>query len=891
MPRTSTLGADRTLDVGNKSYSYAALAAAEALPGAQVARLPRSLKVLLENLLRHEDGEVVRAEDIAVLAAWPAHRHSEHEIALYPVRVLMPDSSGIPLLADLAAMRDAMMRHGGDAAGIDPRIPVDLVADHSVTVDVAGRPDAFLRNIENDYRRNRERYVFLRWAQQAYRNLRIIPPGAGILHQVNLEWLSRPIWSAVQDGSTWAFPDSLVGMDSHTPMINALGVIGWGVGGIEAGSVMLGEPLTLRIPDVIGCRLTGRLRPGVTAMDLALTVTERLRKRDVAGTFVEYCGPGVAGLSLPDRATLANMAPEYGATLGFFPIDAETVRFLRETGRDPADVALAEAYARAQGLWGGDRDDDIAFTDVVEIDLGAVGPSLAGPRRPQDRRSLGQVPGSFREAFPAAEAVAPGPEADRPLRSGDIVLAAITSCTNTSNPDGMLGAGLLARNAVARGLSARPWVKTSLSPGSRTVMAYLDRAGLTAPLEALGFHLTGYGCMTCAGGSGPLIPEVAAAVDRNDLVVAAVLSANRNFESRIHPQVRAAYLGTPALVVAAAIAGTVLRDWETEPLGDDPAGRPVHLRDIWPDPEELRAVAGAVVTAEVFRTSYAKVLEGDAFWKGIPGLDGARYPWDPESTYLVRPPFFEKLHDPGTDAAVMGARALLMLGDSITTDHINPMGSIPKRGLAARWLKARGVAKADYHSYLDRRANHNVMLRGIFANPRLRNELVAGVEGGFTRHQPSGDLMTVFDAATRYAETGVPVVVVAGREYGTGSSRDWAAKGTRLLGIRAVIAEGFERIHRSNLVGMGVIPLQLPAGVTRATLALDGTEVFDLPGTGPELRPGATIACVVRRADGSSETVPLRCRIDTSRELAWYRAGGVLHYVLRETLRREGAAA
>lgn len=886
--KRDTLGARRKMEVGGRSYDYFALSAAEKLPGAEIARLPKTLKILLENLLRHEDGDVVTVGQISALAAWPSHRRCEGEIAYHPARVLMHDASGIPLLADLAAMRDAVRKKGLDPSAVNPQIPVDLVADHSVSTEFAGGPNAFALNLESDYRRNHERYVFLKWAEQAWKNFRIVPPGAGIVHQVNLEYLSRPICAERHAGKELAFPDSLVGMDSHTPMINGLGVIGWGVGGIEAGAAMLGEPLSLQIPEVIGCRFENRLRPGVTAMDLTLAVTERLRARNVIGKFVEYFGPGVASLSLADRATVANMAPEYGATMGYFPIDAETLRYLRETGREPSDIALAEAYAAEQGLLG--SGEEPLFTDVVDIDLDAIFPSMAGPRRPQDRRSLSAVPESFRENFPQAGAeTRDRDDARRPIRDGDVVIAAITSCTNTSNPDSMLGAALLARNAVSRGLTAKPWVKTSLSPGSRAVTDYLTEAGLMEPLERLGFHVAGYGCMTCSGGSGPLAPEVAKAVDDGNLAVVAALSANRNFEGRVHPQVRAAYIGSPALIVAYALAGSVLVDLGHEPLGMDSEGKPAFLHDLWPQSPELGELVGKVVNGEAFRRSYSGILDGDPWWRGLPVGRGTTYDWEPTSTYLRQPPYFDESVAKVPRGDIRNARPLLLLGDSVTTDHINPMGAIPKEGPAADYLSSRGVPAAEYHSYLERRANHEVMLRGIFGNIRLRNQIVPGIEGGFTRYFPDGTIMPVYNAAMRYAQERTPLVVIAGAEYGTGSSRDWAAKGTWLLGIRAVIAESFERIHRSNLICMGVLPLQLPDGTGRETLELDGSETIDLEGTGNALHAGSAVCCTIRRTDGSVVAVELRCRMDTAREVAWYRAGGILNFAMQKIVDRQNA--
>ncbi len=885
-----TIGARQMLAVGNLAYSYFDLSAAARLPGSQSDRLPKSLKVLLENLMRYEDGDVVTVEDLEALASWPARRTADREVAYHPVRVLMPDSSGAALLVDLTAMRDATRRLGGDPQQINPQIPVDLVIDHSVRTEFAGTPEAFGQNLALEFRENRERYLFLRWAQQAYRNMRTLPPGSGIVHQVNLEFLSRPIWSETIDGTPWAFPDSLVGMDSHTPMINALGVFGWGVGGIEAGSAMLGEPISMQIPEVIGCRLVGQLRPGIMATDLVLTVTQRLRKLGVIGKIVEFFGPGVSALPLPDRATISNMAPEYGANMGFFPIDDETIRYLVTTGRDPSDIALAEAYAKAQGLWG-DPADEPAFSDVLTLDLGEVEPSLAGPSRPQDRRPLSQVPASFTETFPTATRPADPEDLNRPRQHGDIVIAAIASCTNTSNPTGMIAAGLLARNAVAKGLKSKPWIKTSLSPGSRVVADYLGTSGLLKSLEKLGFYLAGYGCMSCGGGSGPLPPEVSEAIDRDQLAVAAVLSTNRNFEGRCHPQVRAAYLGSPPLIVASAIAGSVLIDLENEPLGLDTSGKPVFLRDIWPSPAELSAVAEKYVSAEVFRRNYAEMFEGDENWRALPRSNDPTFTWDPESTYLRPPPAFAEMSVERHELTdIEGARALLVLGDNITTDHINPAGIIPKASHAGEYLISLGVEPQHFNSYVSRRGNHDVMLRGHFANVRIRNEMVPGKEGGYTRHQPGGEQMRIYDATERYKAEGVPLVVIAGTEYGTGSSRDWAAKGTRILGIRAIIAESFERIHRSNLVGMGVLPLQFPPGVTRKTLGIDGTESYDLIGIEAGLTPGSEVLWRIHRADGTTVETRLRSRVDTRREAEWCRHGGVLNYVLAKILHQAGHA-
>lgn len=883
----SIIQAQRTLDVNGRSYKYWDIHACAALDGVDeidIVRLPISLKVLLENLLRHEDGTTVTSDDMRAVAMSASRRDSNHEIAFHPVRVLMPDSSGLPLLADLAAMRDAVGRLGGNPEQINPRIPVDLVIDHSVSTEHFGSAEAFARNLDNEYERNRERYAFLRWAEQAYDNFRIFPPGTGIVHQVNMELLARPVWSESVGEDRRAYPDTLVGMDSHTPMANALGVFGWGVGGIEAGAAMLGEPISMPIPSVFGCRLVGSLRPGVSAMDLALVVTERLRAVGVVGKIVEYYGPGVRNLALPDRATISNMAPEYGATMGFFPIDIETIRFLALTGRDPQDVALAEIYAKTQTLWG-EHEREPVFDSAIEINLADVEPAVAGPQRPQDRRPLGAVRASLIEAFPSAGDVRGVPSAaGRPLQHGDVVIAAITSCTNTSNPASMISAGLLARNAVQRGLTSKPWVKTSLSPGSRAVVEYLDAAGLRRPLEDLGFYLAGFGCMTCAGGSGPLIEPLDETVEREDLVVTAVLSANRNFQGRIHPRVRAAYIGSPALVVSYALAGSVLTDIETVPLGVGVDGRDVFLRDIWPDPKEVADTLARVVTAGAFCRGYS-TLEGDRQWRELKGATGPFFRWNPASTYLRRPPFFdESMLMEQSSSDILGARALLLLGHGVTTDDISPGGAIAKTGLVAEFLRSQGVKPADFHSFIARRINHEVMLRGTFGNSRLRNEMVPGIEGGLARHVPSNEIATVFEVAERYREEGIPVIVIAGAEYGTGSSRDWAAKGTRLLGIRAVVAESFERIHRSNLVGMGVLPLEFGSGVTRKSLGLDGSERFDLLGLA-SMREAGVVQLRITRMGGGVETVPLLCRVDASREWDWYHSNGVLNHALMKLAR------
>jgi len=881
----------RRLKAGGREVSYWSLRAAEeALPG--LARLPFSLRVLLENLLRHEDGRTVGRADIEALAAWAGPRRSEREIAFRPARVLMQDFTGVPAVVDLAAMRDAMGALGGDAERINPLVPVDLVIDHSVQVDHFASGSAARRNVELEYQRNGERYAFLRWGQNALADFRVVPPGTGICHQVNLEYLAQVVWSRDADGGVLAYPDTLVGTDSHTTMVNGLGVLGWGVGGIEAEAAMLGQPLSMLIPEVVGFKLTGRLPEGTTATDLVLTVTEMLRRKGVVGKFVEFYGPGLGALAVPDRATIANMSPEYGSTCCFFPVDGETLEYLRFTARDPDRIALVEAYAREQGLWREDDAEDPAFSDTLELDLASVEPSLAGPRRPQDRVAVSGAREAFAEALPALARGDLDPEASVPvegesfaLHHGDVVIAAITSCTNTSNPGVMVAAGLLAKKAVERGLERRPWVKSSLAPGSKVVADYLANSGLQPFLDALGFNLVGFGCTTCIGNSGPLPPPIDAAVRSGDLVVGSVLSGNRNFEGRIHPLVRANYLASPPLVVAYALAGSLRKDLSREPLCEDRDGKPVHLRELWPSPEEVTQTIRSTLSPELYRARYADVFRGDDAWAAIGGDGGRTYDWDPASTYVKNPPYFEGMKpEPPTVRDVEGARVLALLGDSITTDHISPAGSIAPDSPAGIYLREHGVEKADFNSYGARRGNHEVMMRGTFANVRLRNEMAPGTEGGFTRLVPEGEVMPIYDAAMRHAERGVPLVVVAGKEYGSGSSRDWAAKGTQLLGVRAVIAESFERIHRSNLVGMGVLPLVFEEGTTRRSLGLDGSETVDLKGLADGLRPGMTVHCRITRRDGGSLDVPLCCRIDTLDEIEYYRHGGILHYVLRQLL-------
>ena len=885
-----TLNTRRTLTVGGRSYDYFSLAALESAGLGDISRLPYSLKVLLENLLRFEDGKSVTVADIKGLAEWPQDRRSTQEINYRPARVLMQDFTGVPAVVDLAAMRAAMSALGGDPKKINPLSPVDLVIDHSVMVDRFASLTALRDNTAIEMERNGERYSFLRWGQQAFSNFRVVPPGTGICHQVNLEHLAQVVWTAESDGTNIAYPDTLVGTDSHTTMINGLAVLGWGVGGIEAEAAMLGQPISMLVPEVVGFRLAGSLAEGATATDLVLTVVQMLRNKGVVGKFVEFYGPGLDELSLADQATIANMAPEYGATCGFFPVDAETINYLRFTARDPERIALVEAYAKAQGLWRAADTPDPVFTDSLELELGSVMPSIAGPKRPQDKIFLTDAAPAFGQALSSELGVAsensaaevPVPGMDHALGHGDVVIAAITSCTNTSNPSVMLGAGLLARNAVNRGLKVKPWVKTSLAPGSKVVSEYLAKAGLQEDLNMLGFNVVGYGCTTCIGNSGPLADEIVTAINDGDLVVTSVLSGNRNFEGRISPHVRANYLASPPLVVAYAIAGSMKLDITNEPLGEDGDGVPVYLKDIWPSNDEVRAAIAQSVTPEMFSEQYADAFTGSAEWQAIDAPQGLTYAWQDGSTYVKNPPYFDGMQaKPAALEDVTGARVLALLGDSVTTDHISPAGSIKYDSPGGAYLTERQVAQTDFNSYGSRRGNHEVMMRGTFANVRIRNEMAPGTEGGVTRHMPDGRTTSMFDAAADYAAEDTPLVVIAGKEYGTGSSRDWAAKGTRLLGVKAVIAESFERIHRSNLVGMGVLPLLFPDGVTRQTLALDGSEVIDLTGVAGGVTPGMTVACRITRADGSVETLNLNCRIDTAEEAEYFRHGGILHYVLR----------
>jgi aconitate hydratase len=897
MKPIDTFGTRTTMQVAGENVWISSLRMLERAGYPAVGRLPFSLKVLLENLLRNEDGRFVKPEDIEALARWDPAKSTEKEIAFAPARVLLQDFTGVPAIVDLAAMREGIVRLGGNPRKVNPLQPVELVIDHSVQVDHFGSRDAFDLNGRLEYQRNRERYTFLRWGQKAFDNFRVVPPETGIVHQVNLEYLARVVVKAHREGIWEAFPDTLVGTDSHTTMVNGLGVVGWGVGGIEAEAAMLGQPISMLIPEVLGFRLQGLLPEGATATDLVLTITEILRKHGVVGKFVEFFGPGLDDLTIADRATIGNMSPEYGSTIAVFPIDAMTLDYLRLTGRDERHVIMVEEYSRAQGIFRGKDAVDPVYNSVITLDLAKVEPSLAGPRRPQDRVALKHAKSEFAKALaqmlatptktkPRASgggvAVAEAPTTTMTaLDHGAVVVAAITSCTNTSNPSVLLGAGLLARKAVERGLSRQPWVKTSLAPGSQVVTAYLEKSGLLSYLEQLGFHLVGYGCTTCIGNSGPLPDEVSAVVREKNLVVCSVLSGNRNFEGRIQQDVRANYLASPPLVVAYALAGTMTIDLTSEPLGTGRDGEPVYLRDVWPSEQEIQR-AMTVVEASMFREKYADVFKGDERWQSLPVPQGELYAWDPASTYIQNPPYFESTTlTPEPVKEITSARVLAVLGDSVTTDHISPAGSIGPDSPAGKYLIARGVAPADFNSYGARRGNHEVMMRGTFANIRLRNQLVPGVEGGFTVHMPSGEQMTIYDAAMRYKQEGMPLVILAGKEYGSGSSRDWAAKGTVLLGVRAVIAESFERIHRSNLVNMGVLPLQFRSGESVAGLKLTGREVFRIEGMTTGLRPRCETT-VVAQGDGRQTTFKAIVRIDTPEEVVAYSHGGILPYVLRQ---------
>jgi aconitate hydratase len=890
----------KKLNVGGKIYHYFSLKAAEknGLPG--ISRLPASMKVLLENLLRYEDGRSVTRSDIIAVAEWLDNKGKiEREIAFRPARVLMQDFTGVPAVVDLAAMRDAMTKLGGDPQKINPLVPVDLVIDHSVIVDAYGTPKAFKTNVDLEYERNGERYRFLKWGQGSFANFRVVPPGTGICHQVNLEYLAQTVWTrkekAGKETIEVAYPDSLVGTDSHTTMVNGLSVLGWGVGGIEAEACMLGQPLSMLLPEVVGFKLTGELKEGVTATDLVLTVTQMLRKQGVVGKFVEFYGPGLAHLSLADRATIANMAPEYGATCGFFPIDTETLAYLSTSARPPARIALVEKYAKAQDMFRTEKTPDPVFTETLALDLASVVPSMAGPKRPEGRVALESVASGFKTAL-ASEYKKAG-DADKrypvhgknyDLGHGDVVIAAITSCTNTSNPSVLIGAGLLARNAIVKGLSVKPWVKTSLAPGSQVVAEYLENSGLQRDLDKLGFNLVGFGCTTCIGNSGPLHPEISDAIHEHGIVAAAVLSGNRNFEGRVSPDVQANYLASPPLVVAHALAGTVTKDLTREPLGQDKDGKPIYLRDIWPTAKEINSFVSKFVTKKIFKSRYADVFEGDAHWRKVKVPAGETYRWDMGSTYVQNPPYFDGLKiapEPVRD--IVNARILALFGDKITTDHISPAGSIKAASPAGKFLLERQVSQTNFNQYGTRRGNHEIMMRGTFANIRIKNFILAKgdgsvPEGGMTKHWPDGAEMSIYEAAMKYEAEGVPLVVFAGAEYGNGSSRDWAAKGTKLLGVRAVIAESFERIHRSNLVGMGVLPLTFEPGTTWTSLDLRGDEKVTIHGLGKELKPRQTMEATIVYADGRVKKVPLHCRIATLDELEYFNNGGILSYVLRQ---------
>ncbi|EDY86470.1 aconitate hydratase 1 [gamma proteobacterium HTCC5015] len=909
-----SLNTKKSLEANGKTYHYFDINALDGKGWGDLSKLPFCLKILLENLLRYEDGNSVTVDDVEAVMRWLDNKRSDKEVNYRPARVLMQDFTGVPGVVDLAAMRDAIQKAGGDPSRINPLSPVDLVIDHSVMVDKFGNPQAFSDNVDMEYQRNRERYQFLRWGQQAFNNFRVVPPGTGICHQVNLEYLAKGVWhDEAQDGNTYAYPDTLVGTDSHTTMINGLGVLGWGVGGIEAEAAMLGQPIAMLIPEVVGFKIEGSLREGITATDLVLTVTEMLRRHGVVGKFVEFFGDGLADLSLADRATIANMAPEYGATCGFFPIDERTTEYMQLSGRDDDTIALVEAYCKAQGLWRSSSDPDPEFTDVLALNLDDVVPSLAGPKRPQDRVPLTAVKRTFTDVLTEThqfndEDIAklegeggqtavgnhePG-IGDVPLTidgqrhhlsHGDVVIAAITSCTNTSNPSVMLAAGLVAQKAIEKGLRRKPWVKTSLAPGSKVVTDYLNATDLQQPLSQLGFDLVGYGCTTCIGNSGPLPTEIDQAITDGDLVVASVLSGNRNFEGRVHQSVRTNWLASPPLIVAYALAGTVRINLDSDPIGQDRNGNAVYLKDIWPSSQEIQTEL-AKVSKQMFHQQYANVFEGDDMWRSLPIPDSQTYDWDSQSTYIQNPPFFDGLTAETDDIEpVKEARILALLGDSITTDHISPAGAIKADSPAGHYLQGHDVAPSDFNSYGSRRGNHEVMMRGTFANIRIRNEMTPHIEGGFTKHLPQGEEISIYGAAMRYQKDGVSTVVVAGKEYGTGSSRDWAAKGTNLLGVKAVIAESYERIHRSNLIGMGVLPLQFPEGTDRKTLNLDGSEMVDIPELDNNVKAGDRITVVFRR-DGKEQRIETLSRLDTDAEVNYYKHGGILHYVLRQMMKQ-----
>lgn len=953
MTSIDTLKTRRTLKINNTNYDYYSLPVAESTQMPGISKLPCSLKILLENLLRHEDGSSVTIEDIKALNQWLINKSSDREVAYRPARVLMQDFTGVPAIVDLAAMRDAIQKMGGNPDRINPLSPVDLVIDHSVQVDSYGSTDSLKINDRLEMERNIERYEFLRWGQNAFQNFRVVPPDTGICHQVNLEYLAKTIWSQDINGTQIAYPDTLVGTDSHTTMINGLGVLGWGVGGIEAEAAMLGQPISMLIPEVIGVKLTGKLQEGITATDLVLTITNQLRKKGVVGKFVEFYGPGLHYLPLADRATIANMAPEYGATCGFFPIDDATLAYLRLTGRDDQTIALVEAYAKAQGMWHTEDSEDPIFTDTVDVDLSTILPSLAGPKRPQDRVTLSEVKSAFNKLLsenvthsptgvtnapvanniahsstvtadttnaPAANNItsntaisaannttATAHLAANPITSntttvnitgsaaishnsdslqhGDVVIAAITSCTNTSNPSVLMAAGLVAKKAIEKGLKTKPWVKTSLAPGSQVVTYYLKEAGLQTYLDEIGFNLVGYGCTTCIGNSGPLTDFVTKAINENDLVVSAVLSGNRNFEGRVHPLVKANWLASPPLVVAYALAGTTQIDLSKDSIGNDNSGKPVYLKDIWPSNQEI-ATEVAKITNKMFREQYADVFAGTIDWQNMTISDSETYIWKTDSTYIQHPPFFTNMtKTPDAIHDIKNARILALLGDSITTDHISPAGSIKADSPAGKYLLSQGVSVKDFNSLGARRGNHEVMMRGTFANIRIKNEMVPGVEGGFTKYIPTGETLSIFDAAMQYQKDKTSLIIIAGKEYGTGSSRDWAAKGPKLLGVSAVIAESFERIHRSNLIGMGILPLEFVDDMTRKTLQLKGDEIIDIIGLSDHIKPRSLLKAIIHRADHSTTEINVKCRIDTSNEAEYYRNGGILQYVLREMLR------
>ncbi|ABN75568.1 aconitate hydratase AcnA [Cereibacter sphaeroides] len=889
---TVTVGHDsqktrKTLSVGGSSYAYYSIPAAEEAGLGQFARLPAALKVVLENMLRFEDGKTVSVDDIRAFSEWGANGgRNPREIAYRPARVLMQDFTGVPAVVDLAAMRDGILGLGGDAQKINPLNPVDLVIDHSVMIDEFGNPRAFQMNVDREYERNMERYTFLKWGQKAFNNFRVVPPGTGICHQVNLEYLAQTVWTdRDQDGMEVAYPDTLVGTDSHTTMVNGLAVLGWGVGGIEAEAAMLGQPVSMLIPEVVGFKLTGQMIEGTTATDLVLKVVQMLRKKGVVGKFVEFYGEGLDHLPLADRATIANMAPEYGATCGFFPIDNETLRYLRQTGRDEARIALVEAYAKANGLWR-DASYEPIYTDTLHLDMGEIVPAISGPKRPQDYLPLTDAKASFAREMETSFKRPVGKEVpvageDYTMSSGKVVIASITSCTNTSNPYVLIGAGLVARKARALGLNRKPWVKTSLAPGSQVVSEYLEAAGLQEDLDAVGFNLVGYGCTTCIGNSGPLQPEISAAINEGDLVAAAVLSGNRNFEGRISPDVRANYLASPPLVVAYALAGDMNIDLTSEPLGMGTNG-PVYLKDIWPTNAEIAELVEKTVTREAFQKKYADVFKGDAKWQAVSTTDSQTYDWPASSTYIQNPPYFQNMSkEPGVITDITGARILALLGDMITTDHISPAGSFKESTPAGKYLVERQVSPREFNSYGSRRGNHEVMMRGTFANIRIKNEMLDGVEGGYTLG-PDGQQTSIFDASMAYQAAGIPLVLFGGIEYGAGSSRDWAAKGTALLGVKAVIAESFERIHRSNLVGMGVIPFEFTEGQNRKSLGLKGDETVSIQGLSGDLKPLSLVPCTITYGDGTVKTIQLKCRIDTEIEIEYVEHGGVLHYVLRD---------